>query len=172
MKQHKIFYKWWWGWEPGVIEAWLEEKEARGWRLVKSNLGGIRFQFAPGQPRQVAYAVDYQQTVKAEYYSLYQDIGWQLVYSWGGWYIWRMDYQQEKPKLYTDLTSRLEMNTRLRNLLVGAMAALLPSIVVTFNNVDIKAPLSVFLYGFLLFFFGMGIYGIIKLGKVMQKLKT
>lgn len=171
MKKQGVFYKWWWGWEPEVLEAWLEKKEAQGWRLTRSNLGGIRFVFAKDKPHQVAYAADYQQAVKPEYYSLYQDIGWQLMYSWGGWYIWRMDYQQDKPRLYTDITSRQEMNSRLRNLLFSALAALLPSLVVTFNHVDLRAPLSVILYGVLLFFFAMDIYGIIKLGKVIQKLK-
>ncbi|MGE5454090.1 MAG: DUF2812 domain-containing protein [Methylocystaceae bacterium] len=171
MSGKKIAYKWWWGWEPDALENWLEEMELKGWRLNSASLGGIRFEFIRGEPRRMRYGVDYQERVETEYYNLYSDLGWKLAYSWGPWYIWAMAYQDERPQIYTDLTSRMELNNRLRGLMISLMAAMFPLLVVNLHNFDYRMPVVVFLFMMYLLLYGMITYGLFKLSRVNKALK-
>lgn len=117
MSLTKSVTKWWWGWEPEKIEDWLEQMEAEGWHVYNATGIGVRFHFVKGEPRRVRYCADYQSNISPEYKAIFQDAGWELVYSSIGWYIWRMEYEKERPNIYTDIDSLLGMNKRLITIL-------------------------------------------------------
>lgn len=137
--------KWWWGWAPEKVERWLEEQELQGYNVVGVGRMGVRFSFIKGSPRQVRYCVDYQTDVAADYRSLYEDDGWELVHESMGWYIWRKPYSGERPEIYTDVDSLVARNNRLITL-VGLLAlAQVPSISVNWQRIagQVKGPLIV-----------------------------
>ena len=113
MMNQKTSYKWWWGWEPHLLEDWLEQEESTGWQLYHIDLSAIRFHFKKGTTRKVRYCVDYQTSVNPEYMGIFQDAGWQLVYSGLGWYIWSMPYKDQRPAIFTEVDSLIERNNRL-----------------------------------------------------------
>jgi hypothetical protein len=117
MSLTKSVTKWWWGWEPEKIEDWLEQMEVEGWHLYNATGIGVRFHFVKEEPRRVRYCADYQSKIGPQYKEIFQDTGWELVYSGMGWYIWRMEYVGERPDIYTDIDSILDRNKRLITLL-------------------------------------------------------
>lgn len=110
----KTLFKSWWGWAPQVIEAWLEEQAAKGWHMVGATFMAMRFRFRQDAPAKVRYCADYQSEDTKNYRQLYQDAGWELVYfGSGGWYIWRKEYTDVRPEIYTDVDSMIDRNKRL-----------------------------------------------------------
>lgn len=111
----KSVTKWWWPWDLEGMEKWLEEMEAKGWFLLRVNSIASRFHFQESIPRRVRYCVDYQFKIKfgSEYMKLFEDAGWELVYLASGWYIWRKEYEGERPEIYTDVDSLMRRNRRL-----------------------------------------------------------
>lgn len=126
MGDEKRMFKWWVSWEPEKIEKWLEEMETKGWRLKKADWNAIRFQFQRGEPRQIRYCVDYQDKKDEDYIQLFKEIGWQLIYSGAGWYIWRMPFTEQRPEIYSDFDSLISRNKRVLSLLYIVLIAQLP----------------------------------------------
>ena len=112
MTAEKRVFKWWWGWNPGRIEKWLERSEAEGWNLVGIGFAGIAFSMRRGESRQVVYRIDYQSRVKEDYFQLFRDAGWNLAGQSGGWYFWQQVYTQQKPEIYSDTESLIDRNRR------------------------------------------------------------
>lgn len=123
MKETMKATKWWWGWEPEKIENWLEEMEAQGWHVDYGIGLGTTFFFTRGEPRKMRYCADYQNKVTSEYSRIFHDVGWELVYSHMGWYIWRMPYEEERPEIYTDMGATVDRNKRLM-LMLGVVGML------------------------------------------------
>jgi hypothetical protein len=111
-KEQKKAFKWWWGWNPGRIETWLEEEEANGWHLTHISPLGLNFTFQRGEPRKMAYCIDYQPQDKADYHQLYSDAGWSLINMGLGWYYWGQAYSLIKPVIFSDTDSLIERNRR------------------------------------------------------------
>lgn len=112
MNSERKVFKWWWGWNPGKVEKWLEQSEAAGWNLVGIGFAGIRFTFRQGESRQIVYRIDYQSSVKDDYFQLFRDAGWSLAGQSGGWYFWQQVYTQQKPEIFSDTESLIDRNRR------------------------------------------------------------
>ncbi len=112
MNESKKVFKWWWGWNPGKIETWLEAEELKGWNLTHINPLGLLFTFRKGEPRRIAYCIDYQSQDKADYRQLFHDAGWSLICMGMGWYYWGQAYSGEKPVLFSDNESLIDRNRR------------------------------------------------------------
>lgn len=160
MNLTKSVTKWWWGWEPEKIEDWLEQMEVEGWHLYNATGIGIRFHFVKQEPRHIRYCADYQSKIGPQYKEIFQDAGWELVYSSMGWYIWRMEYVGERPDIYTDIDSILDRNKRLIAIL-GIITIIegfaLTSIGATYENQSGRSSIIV-MYAVLLSFIGYCIY--------------
>jgi len=135
MAKKKTVLKWWWGWNVAKIERWLESQEALGWNLVRAGGSGLLFTFVKGEPRQVAYRVDYQTKVEDDYAQIFEDAGWSLAGSGAGWYYWQQEFTQVKPEIYTDVESLIGRNRRQMRLL----GILLTVQVITMNTVFSRA---------------------------------
>lgn len=113
MREVKRVIKWWWACSQETVENWLEGMEARGWNLLQVDWLALRFHFMRGKPRQMRYCTDYQPKKDPEYRNVFQDAGWELVYSTDkGWYIWRIPYEGARPEAYNDIDSLIERNKR------------------------------------------------------------
>ena len=157
----KSVTKWWWGWEPEKIEDWLEQMESEGWHLYNATGIGIKFHFTHGEPKKIRYCADYQSSIGPEYKQIFQDTGWELVYSSMGWYIWRMEYVGERPDIYTDIDSLLERNKRLITILGVVAAVEVFAIIITATSGAYDQTISQSLiaaYSVLISFMGYSIY--------------
>lgn len=114
---------WWANWSTEKFEQWLEEKAAQGWHLVKADRLLLRCHFRRSEPKKVRYCVDYPGEITDEYYTIFEDAGWELAASGLGWYVWRYEYTGERrPELFNDVQPLIERNNRL--LLILGLALL------------------------------------------------
>ena len=139
MTMTKTTWFWWWGWKPEKVENWLEEMESKGWNLYQVELASLRFKFTKGEPKKIRYCADFQSSINDQYLTLFKDDHWELVWSGaGGWYIWKKEYVQERPDIYTDNNSLIDRNKRLLWIL-SPLTALLAFLVVIFST-HVYAP--------------------------------
>ncbi|MFA9558984.1 DUF2812 domain-containing protein [Evansella sp. AB-rgal1] len=108
----------WWGWNPEKVENWLELMESKGWNLYQVDMLANRFKFKKDKRRTVRYCVDFQPNIDAQYITIFADDTWELIWSNEiGWYIWKKEYEKERPSIYTDYNSLIERNNRLIGML-------------------------------------------------------
>lgn len=133
----ETFVKWRMGWTkaPDRIGKWLTEMAAQGHVLVQ--IKGVQFVFEKGQPRQIAYVLDYQWKTSPTYFDMHKSAGWQLKLTHGSRFVkhslWAQPYDKgDAPLQFTN--SNRENKAQARKLLaaaamdvlfVGAWAALL-----------------------------------------------
>lgn len=117
-------FKWWWVWQDGMHERWLQEQARQGLHLHASDPLGIRMTFERGAPADMAYRWDFP-GVKADpvYTQLFVDGGWERVVDVGGWRCWRKPVVDGKiPEIFTDVPSKVRKYQRsLVLLLVGGL---------------------------------------------------
>ena len=117
-------FKWWWVWQDGMHERWLQEQARQGLHLHASDSLGIRMTFERGAPADMAYRWDFP-GVKADpvYTQLFVDGGWERVVDVGGWRCWRKPVVDGKiPEIFTDVPSKVRKYQRsLVLLLVGGL---------------------------------------------------
>ena len=133
----ETFVKWRMGWTkaPDRIGKWLTKMAAQGYVLVE--IKGVRFVFEKGQPRQIAYVLDYQWKTSPPYFDMHKSAGWQLKLTHGSritkYSLWAQSYDKgTEPAQFTN--SNQENKAQARKLLataamdilfVGAWVALL-----------------------------------------------
>lgn len=109
--------RWFWAWDAGKEEGWLERMAGEGWHLAS---GGIRFKFVKGAPAVVRYRLDWRTGAMGglkDYFDLCRDAGWERVCSFGSWHYFRTA-DATAPELYTDRDSLVERYWRLLALIV------------------------------------------------------
>ena len=107
-------FKWWWVWQDGMHERWLQEQARQGLHLHASDPLGIRMTFERGAPADMAYRWDFP-GVKADpvYTQLFVDAGWERVVDVGGWRCWRKPVVDGKiPEIFTDVASKVRKYQR------------------------------------------------------------
>lgn len=118
----KIVLRWWTPWSYKKHEKWLEYMESIGWHLVKVQFLQSIYYFENEAQRKIKYCIDYQSFLKPSYEQICQDDHWELVSIFNGWYIWRKDYIDKIPEIYTDIESLLKMNLRIICMLIVTLA--------------------------------------------------
>lgn len=136
MKGNKKRTRWffWFGWSTEPVERWLEQAARQGWHLVWTDRFLNRFHFERGESKRVRYAVDYQFAAPSdEYWTLFEDAGWELVAEGLGYYIWRTEYEgAERPEIFSDVHSLIERNQRIMWLLIVLLLAQVPAWISSF----------------------------------------
>lgn len=138
MSDVKKVFKWWSASDPVKIERWLEAMESEGWHLLHVGWGGTRFHFQKGEPRKMSYCADYQAIKDHNYINIFEDAGWEMIFSSSGWYIWRMPYSDSvKPGIFTDVESLIDRNNRLISMLSIVLFLQIPMIAANLSNASI-----------------------------------
>jgi len=95
-----------WMYAPDKVEEWLEDMEMQGYSLFRMNRFGNSFYFIKGEPRTIKYCVDYQNFVNDSYFEIHKTNGWEMIFTNRStltkYTLWRKEYTDEKPELYTD----------------------------------------------------------------------
>ena len=113
-------FKWFWAWNDDKEEAWLREMAQQGWHLVSPNYPCV-YTFLQGEPRDVAYRLDYitSKVDRGEYLQLFQDAGWEHVGEMVGWQYFRKEAKPgENPEIFTDNESKIQKYLRLFGFLI------------------------------------------------------
>ncbi len=171
MSDTKRVIKWWSAWRPEEVEAWLEAQEAEGWQLVGIKGAATRFYFQKGETRRLRYCVDYQTKQDTNYIQIFEDSGWELIFSRMGWYFWRMSYSGERPEIYSDPDSLIERNNKLMTLFIILATIQMPIIVANMNLIS-KFPYVLLIYAIIFGFMGYGIVQLISINKRLKQKKA
>lgn len=161
-------FKWWWVWQDGMHERWLQEQARQGLHLHASDPLGIRMTFERGAPADMAYRWDFP-GVKADpvYTQLFVDGGWERVVDVGGWRCWRKPVVDGKiPEIFTDVPSKVRKYQRsLVLLLVSGLPFFLVVLAPASRHVLLAEPRASAVTGAGLL---MLVYAI---GKLMQRMR-
>jgi hypothetical protein len=91
---------------PAEYEAWMEDMEAKGWHLKKiGQWSSVRMVFYRSKPHKYRYVFDMQPFPKKEYTATYEQFGWEFVGQMASAFIWRKEYESERPEAFTDVES-------------------------------------------------------------------
>jgi hypothetical protein len=114
-------FKWFWAWNDDREERWLEEMARQGWHLERPGFPGF-YHFAAGEPRDVAYCLDFRSGSLAkleEYRQICRDAGWEEAGRMGSWVYFRKEFRDgRRPEFFSDRASRAQKYQRLLLLLV------------------------------------------------------
>ena len=159
MKDVKIVWHWWWGWNTEKVENWLEEMEKKGFNLIKVDFAQIKFSFKKGENRKMKYCFDYPTYVEDDnYFEIFKEDGWELMDNkMGPWFIWRKSYENEMPSIYTDTESLIEKNNRqIRTVIFGIFVTLFLISILLISNfsssklISVILILSIAFYGYII----------------------
>lgn len=120
--------KWchWFGWYTEKIENWLETQASSGRHVVGADRWLNRFHFQRGKPRSVRFYADYPARPDDEYFTIFEDAGWELIAHDLGWYIWKAEYEGNKrPQAINNPEPLMERNNRLIMMMVGTLIGLI-----------------------------------------------
>ena len=96
---------------------WLNRMAQDGWTLTGFFAGF--YNFDPCEKGAYQYQVDFTDgffSVSSDYREFMQEIGAEIVTNWGFWTILRKPASEGKFELYTDVDSRIEHYTKIRNM--------------------------------------------------------
>ena len=105
-----------------------------GWRLERANNLLLIFHFVEDNPKKTSFSIDYQTKIDKQYQALLEDAGWVCLGKSVGWFIWRQDYDKDKPRIYTDIQSLVERNKRLLRFLVLCLLQQFPLLIININE--------------------------------------
>lgn len=157
-------------WQDEKEEAWLEEMAGRGYHLEQVGFPLV-YGFVEGQPRQMAYRLDYTSLKKkdrADYYQLFQDAGWERVGEIGGWQYFRKAVEEgERAEIYTDNRSKVAKYQRVLLLLI----VLMPVYTAVFSTVEFEGFFMQILQGIMFVIMMLYIYTVFHLIRRIGELK-
>ncbi|MDE6915639.1 MAG: DUF2812 domain-containing protein [Lachnospiraceae bacterium] len=97
--------------------AWLDQMAQDGWAMKRFFAGFYSFEAC--EKGEYVYQVDFGDrmfAVSSDYRELMQDMGIEIVQTWGYWVILRKRAAQGKFELYTDAASRVEHYRKIRRM--------------------------------------------------------
>jgi hypothetical protein len=101
-----------WFYAPDKAERWLENMETKGYNLYRMSRLGNTFYFMKGEPKNVKYCLDYQNITNNSYFEIHKSNGWKMIFtsfsSFTKHTLWRKEYLDEKPELYSDKNHALQ----------------------------------------------------------------
>lgn len=173
-RSRKVRWFFWWGWSTEKLEAWLEKEARSDWHLVRADRWLNRFHFKKGPAKQVRYCVDYQYGEPTEeYWTLFEDAGWEAVAEDWGYYIWRTEYEgTNRPEIFSDVDSLIQRNRRLMGLVLLALVIQIPAWVSGFLLSLWQMPIGKVLIPLYLFFFVVLVGTLLAIYRTNNKLRA
>lgn len=91
---------------PSDFEQWLEKMASNGWHIDCIRQWSSMFMiFKKGKPRKYRFVYDLRAIAGKDYISTYEQFGWEYLGHMASVYIWRMEYEDERPEAFTDKES-------------------------------------------------------------------
>ncbi len=125
-KHEKRTFKWFWPWQDERLEHWLGQMSQQGWHLAGA-AWPARYTFTRGEPADLVYRLDWQETSRKEqpsYRQLFADAGWEHAATHAGWQIFRRPATNDATgEIFTDVDSKVAKYERMIFGAGGAFAA-------------------------------------------------
>lgn len=130
---------------PADYEEWFEDLASQGWHPEKvGQWNSLLMHFTKGEPKKYRYVVDMQPFTRKDYKQTYKDFGWEFVGQMASAYVWRREYEGERPESFSDPDSRKDRNRRFIGaasvafiiFLVGGIAFAVSSILRNVETID------------------------------------
>lgn len=139
---------------PADYEKWLEDLALQGWNIDKiGQWSSIRMVFKHTTPKRYRYVFDMQAAPKKDYKATYEQFGWEFVGQMASAFIWRKEYDGDKPESFSDAESVIKRNTNVMYaVMVSFILFLITSVVLTVSFVLFFSTLN--LSDILQFIFG------------------
>ncbi len=98
---------------PEEYEAWLERKAEEGWHPIKiRQFSSIRMVFEQGVPKKYQYSVELLGRLSGERKAMYADFGWEYVGRMSNVFVFRKEYTEKRPEMFSDRTSVVKRTER------------------------------------------------------------
>jgi len=98
---------------PANFENWFERMAAEGWHIDRvGQWNSLWMTFRRGEPRKYRFICDLQASPRKEYRATYEQFGWECLGRMASMYVWRMEYQGQRPEAFTDKDSVVGRNRR------------------------------------------------------------
>ncbi len=103
-------------------EEFLSKMAREGWHFVNLHRGLLsKYEFDKGEPTDYVYQLDYvnQEEDTESYHQLFQDAGWEEMFSWDGvyngkWYYFRrIRTGSKEDRIFTDVESKCQLYDKL-----------------------------------------------------------
>jgi hypothetical protein len=114
MKERKTFYLTAFRYVvPADYEKWFEGLAAEGWHPQSvGQWSSLAMRFSKSEPKKYRYVVDMQPFPGRNYKQTYRDFGWEFIGQMASAYVWRREYEGERPESFSDPESRKGRNRR------------------------------------------------------------
>lgn len=98
---------------PSDYENWLEGMAAKGWHVSRfRQWNSMIMIFTRAEPRKYRFVYDLQVSPRQDYFSMYEDFGWEYLGRMASAHIWRIPYEEERPEAFSDNESLVKRNRR------------------------------------------------------------
>jgi len=98
---------------PSDYEEWLERMAAGGWHVDRFRQWSSVFMvFQRGEPAKYRFTYDVQVSPRNDYFTTYQDFGWEYLGRMASAHIWRMKYEGQRPAAFSERETLTERNRR------------------------------------------------------------
>ena len=98
---------------PSDFEIWLESMAAKGWHLSRfRQWSSVIMIFTKGEPKKYRFVYDLQVSPRQDYFSTYEEFGWDYLGRMASAHIWRMQYEKERPEAFSDNESLVKRSQR------------------------------------------------------------
>ncbi|QLY77972.1 DUF2812 domain-containing protein [Clostridium intestinale] len=117
-------------------ELWLEDLQLKGWKL--SEIKSKTHIFIKDISKKVRYCLDYCEDYvdrPSKYYEkVYSDFGWELVYRNKDIFLWKIEYEEERPNAFNNIEEIERRNKEFIKASKPMLAACILLIVITTAN--------------------------------------
>ena len=98
---------------PTNYEEWFEGLAEAGWHPVKINhLSSMRMVLEKSKPRKYKYAIELLGRLTPERKAMYADFGWEYVGRMSSIFVWRKEYTDKRPEMFSDESSSQKHSQR------------------------------------------------------------
>lgn len=91
----------------------LKNYAIQGW-VLEDIIGGFFYKLRKDKPQNIVYNIDYQTDTNEEYFTIFEEAGWELVASVDN-YIYIFSAQAGTKPIYSDCESEIDKYTSIRN---------------------------------------------------------
>lgn len=117
---NKVIRKWFWAWQFGEEEKWLNEMASKGWAL--KTIGFCKYTFEPCNPGEYNIRLEMLSEIptsekSTDYIEFIEDTGAEYVGSLMRWVYFRKKTDDGEFKLFSDNSSRISYLNRILTLL-------------------------------------------------------
>lgn len=168
----KLFF----AWNEEKERAFLEDMARKGYRL--SAIGFGKYIFEEIEPADIVYQFDFKgmdYNDIEEYLQYYKDAGWTCIQSYGGWYyFWQEKNDDTDLSIFNDNASAREKYKRLVFFLLITGFAVYYQAFIIFPHLSREGDLSPFYRGFWIFAIIISVlhfYAVVRLFLAYRKLK-